>query len=68
MKQYYETNSEIADDLRSFLRDPDALRGWLQIQVLGEHYQAELELSTARGDAARKKISELESDPETKCV
>lgn len=67
MKRYFESNSDIASDVKNILRDPDAVRSWLQVQVLGEHYQTEL-ASEENAEKARRKIRELETDPVTERV
>jgi hypothetical protein len=67
MKRHFESNSEIVTGLQEYLRDPDAMRSFLQVQALGEHYQTELD-SDENGFSARKKILELETDPTTERV
>mmetsp|Transcript_9996 Transcript_9996/g.24908 ORF Transcript_9996/g.24908 Transcript_9996/m.24908 type:complete len:289 (-) Transcript_9996:49-915(-) len=43
MKNYLESNPEIAKGLRNFSKNPDAMRGWLQTQALAEHYESQVD-------------------------
>lgn len=45
MKSYLERNPDIAEGLKNFSKNPDAMRGWLQTQAFAEHYQSRLESS-----------------------
>lgn len=65
MKRYLETNPEIANGLRDFSQNPDAMRGWLQTQVFAEHYQASLGSNDAK---IRERLEILQNDQEVKHV
>lgn len=61
VKRYLEENPELARSLRKISKNPEAMRGWLQLQALAEHYHAKLE----HGDApAQERMKALEQDPE----
>ncbi|CAE7409308.1 AKR2B, partial [Symbiodinium sp. CCMP2456] len=38
VRAYVESNPETAKSLKSFAKNPDAMRGWLQTQAIAEHY------------------------------
>ena len=50
-----------AKSLKSFAKNPDAMRGWLQTQAIAEHYSNKM----ASGDTpVQDKVKSLEKDPE----
>jgi len=61
VQNYLESNPDMAKSLQAFAKNPEAIRGWLQTQAIGEHYHTKL----ANGDQpVQDKIKALESDPE----
>ncbi|CAE7822017.1 AKR2B [Symbiodinium sp. CCMP2592] len=61
VRAYVEGNPETAKSLKSFAKNPDAMRGWLQTQAIAEHYSNKM----ASGDTpVQDKVKSLEKDPE----
>lgn len=65
VKQYLESNPELAKNLQKFAKNPDAMRGWLQTQAIAEHYQKKVE---ANESSTVEKMKALESDPELAAI
>lgn len=65
VKQYLESNPDMAKNLQKFAKNPDAMRGWLQTQAIAEHYQKKME---ANDEGTKDKMKALESDPELTTV
>ena len=65
VRAYVESNPDTAKSLKSFAKNPDAMRGWLQTQAIAEHYSAKM----AKGDTpVQDKVKSLESDPELAAI
>jgi len=65
VRAYVEGNPDTAKTLKSFSKNPDAMRGWLQTQAIAEHYSAKL----ANGDTpVQDKVKSLEADPELAAI
>jgi hypothetical protein len=66
VKSYLESNPEIAKSLQSFARNPDAVRGWMQTQLIMQFYNKSLHKK--EGDSSPKpmedKFKALANDPE----
>jgi len=61
VKHYLQKNPQVARSLQTFATEPEALRGWLQTQVIAEHYNVRL----TDGDAeVCARIDALKKDPE----
>mmetsp|Transcript_28548 Transcript_28548/g.64567 ORF Transcript_28548/g.64567 Transcript_28548/m.64567 type:complete len:260 (-) Transcript_28548:175-954(-) len=61
VKRYLEENADLARSLLKISKNPEAMRGWLQLQAVAEHYHTRLE----NGDApVQKRTRVLEEDPE----
>jgi hypothetical protein len=65
VKQYLESKPDVAKNLQSFAKNPDAIRGWLQTQVIAAHYQTKI----ANDDASvQERMKSLKEDPELKPI
>jgi hypothetical protein len=66
VKNYLEGNPEIAKSLQSFARNPEAVRGWMQTQLIMQFYNKSLHKK--EGDSSPKpmedKFKALANDPE----
>jgi len=66
VKNYLESNPEIAKSLQSFARNPEAVRGWMQTQLIMQFYNKSLHKK--EGDTSPKPMEEkfkaLANDPE----
>jgi len=66
VKTYLESNPEIAKSLQSFARNPEAVRGWMQTQLIMQFYNKSLHKK--EGDTSPKPMEEkfkaLANDPE----
>jgi hypothetical protein len=60
VKKYLEGNPEIAKHLQKFAGNPDALRGWLQTQVIHAHFTKQCK----DDPATEEKLKALAKDPE----
>merc|ERR1719401_2149356 len=60
VKTYLEGNPEVAKHLQKFASNPDALRGWLQTQVIHAHFTKQCK----EDPATEEKLKALASDPE----
>jgi len=61
VKEYLESNPQVARNLESFARNPEAIRGWLQTQAIAEHYNTKI---SADDGIVKDRILALEKDPE----
>lgn len=66
VKTYLESNPEIAKNLQSFARNPEAVRGWMQTNLIMQFYNKSLQKK--EGDTGPKPMEEkfkaLANDPE----
>jgi len=60
VKQYLEGNPDMARNLQKFAKDPEAVRGWMQTQVIGKYYSEKMEGDTK----LQEQLKSFEHDPE----
>mmetsp|Transcript_46987 Transcript_46987/g.150993 ORF Transcript_46987/g.150993 Transcript_46987/m.150993 type:complete len:265 (+) Transcript_46987:98-892(+) len=61
VQEFLRSNPDQAKTLQNFAKNPEAMRGMLQTQVMAQHYQTKIE----GGDSAvTDRMKALESDPE----
>jgi len=58
VKEYLQSNQEVAKSLKSFASNPEAVRGWLQTKAMVEYY------NTKAADGDTGKLAALKDDPE----
>jgi len=58
VKEYLQSNPEVAKSLKTFASNPEAVRGWLQTKAMVEYYNKK----AADGDT--EKLAALKDDPE----
>jgi hypothetical protein len=61
VKEFLQSNPDMAKKLQSFSKDPEAMRGWLQTQAMADFYQRKLD---QKDDAVQGKMRALEQDAE----
>jgi hypothetical protein len=64
VKKYLENNPAIAKGLQNVSKDADAIRSWLQTQVMDQHY---INQATKEGKV-KQRLQGLEKDPELRPV
>jgi hypothetical protein len=65
VKEYLQSNPDMAKNLQKFSKNPEAMRGWLQTQAIAEHYQRKVD---AEDTTTQDKMKSLEADPELTAV
>jgi len=58
VKEYLQSNQEVAKSLQSFASNPEAVRGWLSTKAMVEYYNKKIE------DGETGKFDALKDDPE----
>lgn len=65
VREYLEGNPETAKNRQKITKDPNAIRGQLQIQEIAKYYQVMFEAQDAQ---TRTRLKSLEQDPEISAV
>jgi len=65
VKEYLQSNQEVAKSLKTFASNPEAVRGWLQTKAMVEYYNQKV---ASEDEQVLKKLAALKEDPELKPI